>query len=161
MDGTWRSHRAGGASTDPETTTLRRPARPPHARNGWLRSRRSATRRNRYEIRPRGHPDIQIDDPAGQGATPRTSHICGAQSRIRSIRPGRTSSLGQRESRALSFGGEMAHVILVVEDNERNLKLLRDVLEYLGYEVRSARTAEEGITSALKERPNLILMDLQ
>jgi len=55
----------------------------------------------------------------------------------------------------------MAHVILVVEDNERNLKLLRDVLEYLGYEVRSARTAEEGITSALKERPNLILMDLQ
>ena len=35
----------------------------------------------------------------------------------------------------------MTHVILVVEDNERNLKLLRDVLEYAGYDVRVARTA--------------------
>ena len=43
----------------------------------------------------------------------------------------------------------MTHVILVVEDNERNLKLLRDVLEYAGYDVRAARTAEEGITLAL------------
>ena len=43
----------------------------------------------------------------------------------------------------------MTHVILVVEDNERNLKLLRDVLEYAGYAVRVARTAEDGITSAV------------
>ncbi len=39
----------------------------------------------------------------------------------------------------------MTYVILVVEDNERNLKLLRDVLEYAGYDVRVARTAEDGI----------------
>ena len=55
----------------------------------------------------------------------------------------------------------MTHVILVVEDNERNLKLLRDVLEYAGYDVRAARTAEEGITLAVSEPPNLVLMDLQ
>ena len=55
----------------------------------------------------------------------------------------------------------MTHVILVVEDNERNLKLLRDVLEYAGYEVRVARTAEDGITLAVKEPPDLVLMDLQ
>lgn len=55
----------------------------------------------------------------------------------------------------------MTHVILVVEDNERNLKLLRDVLEYAGYDVRVARTAEDGITLALKEPPDLVLMDLQ
>jgi len=55
----------------------------------------------------------------------------------------------------------MSYVILVVEDNERNLKLLRDVLEYAGYDVRVARTAEEGITLAVSEPPDLVLMDLQ
>jgi two-component system, cell cycle response regulator DivK len=55
----------------------------------------------------------------------------------------------------------MTYVILVVEDNERNLKLLRDVLEYAGYAVRAARTAEDGITLAVSEPPDLVLMDLQ
>jgi len=55
----------------------------------------------------------------------------------------------------------MTHVILVVEDNERNLKLLLDVLEYAGYDVRVARTAEDGITLAVSEPPDLVLMDLQ
>ena len=39
----------------------------------------------------------------------------------------------------------MTYVILVVEDNERNLKLLRDVLEYAGYDVRVARTADAAV----------------
>jgi two-component system, cell cycle response regulator DivK len=55
----------------------------------------------------------------------------------------------------------MTNVILVVEDNERNLKLLRDVLEYAGYDVRVARTGEDGVTLAVKEPPDLVLMDLQ
>ena len=55
----------------------------------------------------------------------------------------------------------MTHVILVVEDNDRNLKLVRDVLEYAGYDVRVARTAEDGIALAVKEPPDLVLMDLQ
>ena len=55
----------------------------------------------------------------------------------------------------------MSYVILVVEDNERNLKLVRDVLEYVGYDVRVARTAEDGITLAVSEPPDLVLMDLQ
>ena len=55
----------------------------------------------------------------------------------------------------------MTYVILVVEDNERNLKLLLDVLEYAGYDVRVARTAEDGITLAVSEPPDLVLMDLQ
>ena len=55
----------------------------------------------------------------------------------------------------------MTHVILVVEDNERNLKLLRDVLEYAGYDVRAARTGEDGIALAASELPDLVLMDLQ
>ncbi len=55
----------------------------------------------------------------------------------------------------------MSHMILVVEDNERNLKLLHDVLEYAGYDVRVARTAEDGIALAVSEPPDLVLMDLQ
>ena len=55
----------------------------------------------------------------------------------------------------------MNHVILVVEDNERNLKLVRDVLEYAGYDVRVARTGEDGVSLAASEPPDLVLMDLQ
>ena len=55
----------------------------------------------------------------------------------------------------------MTHVILVVEDNERNLKLLRDLLEYEGYDVCVARTGEDAVTLAVKEPPDLVLMDLQ
>jgi two-component system cell cycle response regulator DivK len=55
----------------------------------------------------------------------------------------------------------MTQVILVVEDNERNLKLLRDLLEYEGYDVRVARTGEDAVTLAVKDPPDLVLMDLQ
>ena len=55
----------------------------------------------------------------------------------------------------------MTYVILVVEDNERNLKLLRDLLEYEGYDVRVARTGEDAVTLAVKDPPDLVLMDLQ
>jgi two-component system cell cycle response regulator DivK len=52
-------------------------------------------------------------------------------------------------------------VVLLVEDNERNLKLARDVLEYAGFAVRVATTGEEALTRARDESPDLILMDLQ
>jgi two-component system cell cycle response regulator DivK len=51
--------------------------------------------------------------------------------------------------------------ILVVEDNPKNMKLVRDVLEFSGYEVIEATTGEEGVRLAQSERPHLILMDLQ
>jgi two-component system cell cycle response regulator DivK len=51
--------------------------------------------------------------------------------------------------------------ILVVEDNPKNMKLVRDVLEFSGYEVIEATTGEEGVRLARTERPHLILMDLQ
>jgi two-component system cell cycle response regulator DivK len=55
----------------------------------------------------------------------------------------------------------MTYMILIVEDNERNLKLLRDVLDFAGYDVRVARTGEDGVTLAASEPPDLVLMDLQ
>ncbi len=52
-------------------------------------------------------------------------------------------------------------LILIVEDNEKNRKLMRDVLRVKGYQTVEAETAEEGIRLAQETRPGLILMDLQ
>jgi len=52
-------------------------------------------------------------------------------------------------------------LILIVEDNEKNRKLMRDVLQFKGYQTVEAETAEEGIRLAQDSRPALILMDLQ
>lgn len=51
--------------------------------------------------------------------------------------------------------------ILVVEDNEKNLKLVRDVLQYAGYNVVAASSAEQGVAIAMERPPDLVLMDLQ
>ncbi|HEX2361454.1 MAG TPA: response regulator [Jiangellaceae bacterium] len=51
--------------------------------------------------------------------------------------------------------------ILVVEDNDKNLKLVRDVLSYAGFEVVEARTGEQGVALAEETAPDLVLMDLQ
>jgi len=51
--------------------------------------------------------------------------------------------------------------ILVVEDNPKNLKLVRDVLTYAGFEVIEATSGEDGVRLAHEMVPDLILMDLQ
>ena len=51
--------------------------------------------------------------------------------------------------------------ILIVEDNDKNLKLVRDVLQFKGYRTVEAMTAAEGLRLARTERPILILMDIQ
>ena len=51
--------------------------------------------------------------------------------------------------------------ILVVEDNDLNLKLVRDVLSFAGYEVVEARSGEQGVALAAESPPDLVLMDLQ
>ena len=50
-------------------------------------------------------------------------------------------------------------LVLIVEDNEKNRKLARDVLQFKGYEVAEAVNAEEGIRLAKERMPALILMD--
>jgi len=52
-------------------------------------------------------------------------------------------------------------VILIVEDNEKNLKLVRDILQVKGYATLDARTAEDGIELARARAPELVLMDIQ
>ena len=50
-------------------------------------------------------------------------------------------------------------LILIVEDNEKNRKLVRDILQFKGYRILESETAEEGIRLAREHKPALILMD--
>lgn len=52
-------------------------------------------------------------------------------------------------------------LILIIEDNERNLKLVRDVLQFNGFSTAEARTAEDGLVLANSRPPDLVLLDLQ
>jgi len=51
--------------------------------------------------------------------------------------------------------------ILIVEDNENNLYLIKFILEKNGFSTVIAKTGEEGVKMALEENPDLILMDIQ
>jgi two-component system cell cycle response regulator DivK len=52
-------------------------------------------------------------------------------------------------------------LILIVEDNEKNMKLVRDVLQAKGYATIEAITGEDGVRLAAEHKPDLILMDIQ
>jgi two-component system, cell cycle response regulator DivK len=52
-------------------------------------------------------------------------------------------------------------LVLIVEDNEKNMKLARDVLQAKGYSTVEAVTGEEGVKLAKERKPDLVLMDIQ
>ena len=52
-------------------------------------------------------------------------------------------------------------LILVVEDNEKNRKLVRDVLVHQGYRLLEAESGEDGVRLAREHHPALVLMDIQ
>ena len=55
----------------------------------------------------------------------------------------------------------MSKRILVIEDQEDNRQIVRDLVTASGYELIEATTGEEGLEVAARERPDLILMDIQ
>jgi len=55
----------------------------------------------------------------------------------------------------------MTTLVLIVEDNPRNLKLVRDLLDFEGYRTVAAGSAEDGIELARTHQPHLVLMDVQ
>ncbi len=55
----------------------------------------------------------------------------------------------------------MPKTILIVEDNELNMKLFRDLLEAQGYGILQTRDGMQALELARKERPDLIVMDIQ
>ena len=52
-------------------------------------------------------------------------------------------------------------LILIVEDNPKNLKLVRDTLQVKGYQTIEAGTGEDGVQMAREQHPALVLMDIQ
>ena len=52
-------------------------------------------------------------------------------------------------------------LILIIEDNEKNRKLIRDLLQVKGYQTIESETAEDGLRLAEEKSPALILMDIQ
>lgn len=58
-------------------------------------------------------------------------------------------------------GGVANELILVIQDNDKIRKVVRDVLTFKGYEIIEAGTGEEGIRLAQERRPSLVLMDIQ
>ena len=55
----------------------------------------------------------------------------------------------------------MSKTVLIVEDNELNMKLFRDLLEAQGYETLQTREGLQALSLARQHRPDLILMDIQ
>jgi two-component system cell cycle response regulator DivK len=53
------------------------------------------------------------------------------------------------------------NTILIVEDNDKNMKLARDVLQAKGYQTLEAVTGEDGVKLAREKVPDLVLMDIQ
>ena len=52
-------------------------------------------------------------------------------------------------------------LILIIEDNEKNRRLVRDVLQFKGYQTIESETGEEGVELARSRQPSLVLMDIQ
>jgi two-component system, cell cycle response regulator DivK len=61
----------------------------------------------------------------------------------------------------LDLESEMAKSVLIVEDNELNMKLFNDLLESKGCRIIQTRNGVEAVELARKHRPDLILMDIQ
>lgn len=55
----------------------------------------------------------------------------------------------------------MAKTVLIVEDNDLNMKLFRDLLEAHGYDTLQTKDGREALQIARDHRPNLIIMDIQ
>lgn len=55
----------------------------------------------------------------------------------------------------------MAYLVVTIDDNEQNLKLARDVLQFHGFSTLEARTAAEGVALVRAAGPDVVLMDVQ
>src|SRR5262249_58202898 len=99
----------------------------------------------------------------GAGRAARRAHVATKRAREGQHVSLHSAESGRRRSRQRDPEGlRMAEkFILIVEDNERNAKLIRDVLQVTGYRVAHCVTAEDGLDLVQRDRPDLILMDIQ
>ena len=67
----------------------------------------------------------------------------------------------QRVDRVTTKGNPMSKTVLIVEDNELNMKLFRDLLEAHGFDTLETKNGKEALKLARDHRPDLIIMDIQ
>ena len=152
-------------------TPDRRPGDAARAAHRGRRGDRGGRHRRGHRARPagagvRGVPPGRRRLPA-QGRGHRSGAVAGQALRRAAWRndPSRERAwtgfdLRVHSSRA-HFGACIMSMILIVEDNEKNMKLVRDILQHKGYTTLEAATGGEGVRLALERRPDLILMDIQ
>jgi two-component system cell cycle response regulator DivK len=73
------------------------------------------------------------------------------------LKPGSQLSCSSKQA----TNGAMSKTVLIVEDNELNMKLFRDLLEAHGYKTLQTRNGIEALSLAREHSPDLILMDIQ
>ena len=73
----------------------------------------------------------------------------------------RSRMAGGTKPGARMTGGTMAKTVLIVQDNQLNMKLFHDLLEAHGYNILQTRDGMEALKIARDKRPDLILMDIQ
>ena len=157
--GAGRERRGGGAPRPPRATA-RGPARPADARHGRVRGGRAAARGPGDRGRPHHRPHAERDDPCRARPAGRPGQSSGPEG---AARPGgaRRARRAARRRAHQRAGGRHMTVVLIVEDNPRNLKLVRDLLEHAGHATLEAATAEDGLELARAHAPDLVLMDVQ
>jgi signal transduction histidine kinase/DNA-binding NarL/FixJ family response regulator len=106
---------------------------------------------SRQLVRMMGN-DIQVESKLGQGS----SFWFEITARTVGVEPVEFYSVGQ----ITGYAGQ-CRKILVTDDTDANLFVLRDILEHLGFEVSQASNGEEALICAESEQPDLILMDLR
>jgi|AmaraimetFIIA100_FD_contig_123_32924_length_828_multi_9_in_1_out_0_2 two-component system cell cycle response regulator DivK len=87
-----------------------------------------------------------------------------AADRISSRAKGRVTegaARGKERGKERGKGSAMSKTVMIVEDNELNMKLFNDLLEAHGYRTVATRNGIEALDLARKHRPDLILMDIQ
>ena len=95
----------------------------------------------------------------GLALTRRFVELHGGQVRLDSA-PGQGLHIHHSRCRYANEGARMS-TVLIVEDNDKNMKLARDVLQAKGYQTLEAITGEEGVKLAKERKPDLVLMDIQ
>src|SRR5215510_11331441 len=148
------SHRrAAGSTCAPRSTVAWQ--RSPSPTRAWA-SRRRIRRRSSRSSGKWGRQTRRSRGPGSDWRCHASSLSCmGAGSGSRASQ--------EKGRRSLSpYRSAMANeLILIVEDNPKNLKLLRDTLQVKGYHTIEAETGEEGVQLAHERRLTLILMDIQ
>ena len=95
-----------------------------------------------------------------QAQAERTDQLPRPQGRVRPRGPDRARRSSEPGGESSVGSGMTNPRILIVEDNPKNMKLVRDVLEHHGYTTIAAVSAEDALAAAAERPPDLILMDI-